>query len=493
MIYKIKKLIKSIFYIFVTKKTLITIIIFLFILLISKNVFAFTYDGCNFIDNSSAFLSALENLTEYQDGWYYITRVHGTYGFEVAFLDKDATTNFRSYISRYTNTLFRYHLSSSTPFTVQWYQFNTNTNTFTAGHRGVSSGSDVMDTLISNGNVYFNCNFDVYTDNTYTTLFYEASEEPIYPYILDSKLNLGTLSMNYITVDSGNQSLYNDNIDFFISTRPQGSSIGSTVYATGLNPSSEFYNANGVNGAYYEIPVSSFKDFLTEGYEITYTLQWRNSENQAQINISDISVLYNPSAETVDDIELLNNNINSNFNKLNNVLIQQFGFLGDLIGNKFENLSQEEQERFLQQYAMLQQQYASQRATEDATKDTNQFLKNDNFSSGNINLPSDGNQDITQDGINNIFTMIYNAFTSGIAPDIIIPIPFTGQSFTIPANYLQTILSNTSFSFISNIIELFWWYVISVFIIKDISKKMNKIKSGDVENLENSNIKEDML
>lgn len=67
--------------------------------------------------------------------------------------------------------------------------------------------------------------------------------------------------------------------------------------------------------------------------------------------------------------------------------------------------------------------------------------------------------------------MIYNAFTSGQAPDIVVPVPFTGKSFTIQANFLRDILNGSQFTFISNIIELFWWYIISKFIVQDIAKK----------------------
>lgn len=109
------------------------------------------------------------------------------------------------------------------------------------------------------------------------------------------------------------------------------------------------------------------------------------------------------------------------------------------------------------------------------------------------NLPSDNTQDTTTSGINNIFDFLKNAFTTGTAKDIVIPIPFTNKNFTIQANFLQNILSKTDFAWVSNIINLFWWYVISVFIVKDISSKFTKIKGGDIENIQDNNIKEDML
>lgn len=109
------------------------------------------------------------------------------------------------------------------------------------------------------------------------------------------------------------------------------------------------------------------------------------------------------------------------------------------------------------------------------------------------NLPTDNTQDTTTSGVNNIFDFLKNAFTTGTAKDIVIPVPFTQKNFTIQANFLQNILSKTEFSWVYNIIQAFWWYVISVFIVKDISSKFTKIKGGDIENIQDNNIKEDML
>lgn len=93
-----------------------------------------------------------------------------------------------------------------------------------------------------------------------------------------------------------------------------------------------------------------------------------------------------------------------------------------------------------------------------------------------------------------IFLVFYKLLLlRGTAKDIVIPVPFTGKNFVINANFLQTILAKTEFEWVANIIQLFWWYVISVFIVKDVSGKFTKIKGGDVENIQNSNIKEEML
>ena len=123
-------------------------------------------------------------------------------------------------------------------------------------------------------------------------------------------------------------------------------------------------------------------------------------------------------------------------------------------------------------------------------QERNDFLKDDNVDVDSSTLPSDTTQDITGDGFNNIFQQIYNTFTSGAAQDIVITIPFTNKSFTINAN---TVYGGANLGFVRTLIEAFWYFVISYFIVQDIGKKINKIKSGDIEHVQEDNIKEDLL
>ena len=125
--------------------------------------------------------------------------------------------------------------------------------------------------------------------------------------------------------------------------------------------------------------------------------------------------------------------------------------------------------------------------------DINNSITSDDVNFNDIDLPSDDSEDITRDGVNNIFTSIYNAFCTGQAQDIVFPIPFTNKNITLQANYVRQMLSNNGASWVITIIEAFWWYLISRFIVKDIMNKINKIKSGNIESIEQDNIKGDML
>ena len=120
----------------------------------------------------------------------------------------------------------------------------------------------------------------------------------------------------------------------------------------------------------------------------------------------------------------------------------------------------------------------------------NNSITNSDVDIDSSTLPSDDTQDITQDGFNNIFNQLYNTFTSGSAQDVVITIPFTNKSFVINR---ANVYGSANLGFIKTIIEAFWYFIISYFIVRDVGKKINKIKSGNIESVQNTNIKEDLL
>lgn len=106
-------------------------------------------------------------------------------------------------------------------------------------------------------------------------------------------------------------------------------------------------------------------------------------------------------------------------------------------------------------------------------------------------LPTDDTKDITQDGFNNLFNTIENLFTTGKSVDVVIKIPFTDKSFTINAD---TVYGDTSkLGAVKSFIQAWYYFFISLFIVKDINKKINKIKSGNIENVQSDDIKADIL
>lgn len=117
-----------------------------------------------------------------------------------------------------------------------------------------------------------------------------------------------------------------------------------------------------------------------------------------------------------------------------------------------------------------------------------------NFSSSD--LPNDsGVTPSTNQGLDNYFTSIYNQLTRAPSSlyNITVYMPFTDKSFEIPYNYTATVLSGSAFSWLTTFIGAFWYYLVGRYIIIDLINKFEKIQSGNIENLENENIKEDML
>lgn len=135
--------------------------------------------------------------------------------------------------------------------------------------------------------------------------------------------------------------------------------------------------------------------------------------------------------------------------------------------------------------------------TEETAKETKEIkeLMKDTTVDNSLSskLPTDNTQDSTTDGVNNIFSFLQTAFTTGTAKDLVIPVPFTGKSFVINPNFIQSILVKNDFKWVAELIEVFWWYLISKFIVGDVCDKFTKIKSGNVEDIQNNNIKEEML
>lgn len=123
----------------------------------------------------------------------------------------------------------------------------------------------------------------------------------------------------------------------------------------------------------------------------------------------------------------------------------------------------------------------------------NNTITDSTVDNSSIELPTDNTTDPTQSGVDNIFQAIYNSFTSGTPQNIVFPIPFTNKNIILEPNYIYNMLNSNGASWVITIIQAFWWYLISRFIITDIMRKIRKIKQGNFDNIQNSNIKEDML
>lgn len=128
-----------------------------------------------------------------------------------------------------------------------------------------------------------------------------------------------------------------------------------------------------------------------------------------------------------------------------------------------------------------------------STTDINNNINNNDVSdvdtSGIIN--ADTTVDITQDGFNSIFNTLQTYFTSNNGGSLTLTIPFVNKSITISKS---TVFGNFKhLSTIENLSSLAWYFVISLYIVKQVQNMINKIKSGNLENVVDNNVKADIL
>lgn len=111
-----------------------------------------------------------------------------------------------------------------------------------------------------------------------------------------------------------------------------------------------------------------------------------------------------------------------------------------------------------------------------------------------IQFAQDNNTDLTSGFFSNLFNSFQNAFTSNNIVGVEFKIPFTDKSFTFSNRYVRSLVEqNEQFQPILVIATAFWWFALGYYVILDIYKKINAIKSGDLTNIENENITTDLM
>lgn len=121
----------------------------------------------------------------------------------------------------------------------------------------------------------------------------------------------------------------------------------------------------------------------------------------------------------------------------------------------------------------------------------NNFLTDDSYNSSTITdqMPSTNLPDPTEFQVDNIFNMFREAFTTTNAQDIVIPLPHTDNKIIIPADLVTSKIPNT----ILILIQGFYWFLICRYIVKDISKIVERAKSGEILDAQDGNIKTDLF
>lgn len=128
-----------------------------------------------------------------------------------------------------------------------------------------------------------------------------------------------------------------------------------------------------------------------------------------------------------------------------------------------------------------------------STTDINNNINNNDTSEIDTSqiINSDTTVDITQDGFNSIFNTLQTYFTSDNGGSMVLTIPFVNKSITISKSTVYGHFKQLST--IENLASIVWYFVISLYIVKQVQNMINKIKSGNLEDVVDNNIKADIL
>lgn len=451
------------------KIILLFLIIIILIILYTSRVYAIDINNINFVDVPDSWFSDwIVQLPEYISGDYYYatglcydgTGVPSTSSSPyIIFFEKEAIDNGAK-VCFYKPTSFDYlfYMKFSQPIYTSVYN---NSNTPMYSH-SLTDASNFGFNSLNTENLTFESNLPViYSDTTYTDVIYSNF---VNPYFSNSVSDLETFNFDYFTINGGTMPYKN-----IIEGIEHTAQLSLDYNYKGVRTNIDLKNYLQVvdNTWIINIPYNVINNnvLVKNGenfyYRFTYSLYGTNYSGG--ISVSGTYNLTTDAENTINaegNKELLNQ-LQSNQNSTNQKLDEQTSAINNQT-NKIQDL-------------------------------------NDNISDSNVDdfnqntLPSDSTNDITQDGVNGIFTSIYNAFCTGEPVNIDFPIPNTNKSISLSPSYVYDSLSNFGGGFVVTLIQTFWWYLISRFIVKDIVDKINKIKSGNIENIETTNIRGDML
>ncbi len=129
--------------------------------------------------------------------------------------------------------------------------------------------------------------------------------------------------------------------------------------------------------------------------------------------------------------------------------------------------------------------------TNNNIKDTNDFLKNDNVPEDNeFNLPSVEVDDPTANFFDTMFMGLYNAIN--VEGNQQISFKIFSKDIVINSDDFNFLVGN-EWGILRIILTSSWVFGIGIFILKDIRKMIDKIKSGNIESVASDDIKADMV
>lgn len=470
--YNFRKLVYYIITRFLSKKTLIYIIVILCcLLLLSSNVFALSTADVSYSTDLNdkytqyQFDNWLANSVDYATGDYYY--IMG-YCYNGSGSPESTSENFMVLVNKedYNNISKHCYLVGDNSYNYLYYfYFSGNVRMKVYTYFAQTVGTDLTSNAMPYpfrtfyGSMKINSDIPIiYRDNTFTTTFMVNQQSP---YIVTDYNDVVAWNFSSLFINSGTDT-YNSNYSYKLYIENNG------PYNVGTLDIDRFINVIESSNTYqFGVP----RSYLSNYYVL------KNNDNlHFYLRVFDGSVM-------IDDFDLGSFVLNAQQSTLDTANAES----SKQLQSTMENNQQQTNEKL----DNLQQ---TQEQTNDKLQNIDDTVNNpdvDNVTDDT--LPQDTTEDITANAVDGLFTSIYNAFCTGEPRNIVFPIPFTNKSITLDPNYLRNSLTSANAGFLISFIEAFWWYFVSRIIIKDIIKKVNLIKSGNIEKLEDTNIKGDML
>ncbi len=123
-------------------------------------------------------------------------------------------------------------------------------------------------------------------------------------------------------------------------------------------------------------------------------------------------------------------------------------------------------------------------------QDTNNFLKDDSINDSDFQLPTVEVEDPSSNFFDTIFMGVYNSVT--VKDDVLISFDVMNTHVNVSSADFN-FLTDSRFSILRSLLSMFWIFGIGIFILRDIRKILDKIKSGNVDTAITNDVKADMV
>lgn len=475
--YSIYKIIKDLIFTFInclkklSKKTIIIIIIILLIILFSKNTFAVT----RFADGPYDNLLNDTTIKKMYDTYFQLVPNEGK-SYTHIYIDKQPT---QYVVILYDYTFFKFYTDTSDNMIKAKNEALGNQGTiyyvYTADLQGNNRGLYSQSTsyggaTLTMGSIsgFSYTNTTIYESLNSSIIWYPQGYITL-PHITNISSDITSWNFEYLNIDGGSISPYFE-----------------------------------LNGQYYPFSFSLSINYNGTAYNIDITDYTIINENANTFSCSIprllISSLFNFNLNSDLSFALVLTPFNENGEYTTPTLYNLETYTFTLAQNDVDNINQDSL-----RYKITE--------NSNTINNINSSINNNNISSNSTNDFSniDNNLSINDNtSINTIFDNIYNAFTTkyndnniGYGYTLSLPIPFTDKTIDIsphtvygrswadlyqPENQYNYPGIQTIYRFVQTV----WWFVIGLFILKDIRGMINKIAEGNIEDI-SSDVKKELL